>query len=304
MIFPIINDGQRLGKLNPPNKKVRIVLDTDTFNEIDDQFAIVYALKSSEKIQVEAIYAAPFWNKRSSGPADGMEKSYEEIIRLLSLLNISSDGFVYKGSEGFLQSLERPYKSEAALDLVNRALKTSETDPLYVVSIGAITNVASAILIESEIIKKIVIVWLGGHPFYWQDTKEFNLQQDILSSRLILDCGVPLVRIPCLGVASHLLTTVPELEVYLKGNGKIADYLFQIFYDYSSDHFAWAKEIWDISTIAWIVNPEWVPSVIIHSPVLTDNLTWSIDNSRHFIRDATFIYRNPIFKDLFNKLSV
>ena len=40
-----------------PNEKVRMVLDTDTYNEIDDQFALVYALLCPEKLNVEAVYA-------------------------------------------------------------------------------------------------------------------------------------------------------------------------------------------------------------------------------------------------------
>ena len=63
--------------------KVRMVLDTDTYNEIDDQFAIVYALSSSDRLDVEAIYAAPFLSSRSKSTKDGMEKSYQEILKLL-----------------------------------------------------------------------------------------------------------------------------------------------------------------------------------------------------------------------------
>src|SRR5690606_2550982 len=80
--MPKIADALRLERLHPPTGKVRMVLDTDTYNEVDDQFALVYALLSPDSVAVEAIYAAPFHNNRSSGPADGMEKSYEEIMRL------------------------------------------------------------------------------------------------------------------------------------------------------------------------------------------------------------------------------
>ena len=62
-----------------------MVLDTDTYNEIDDQFAVVYSLISPEKLDVEAIYAAPFFNTRSLSPKDGMEKSYEEISEILDI---------------------------------------------------------------------------------------------------------------------------------------------------------------------------------------------------------------------------
>jgi len=303
MKYPENKNEQIIEKLRMPEGKIRIVLDTDTFNEVDDQFALIYALCSPERLNVEAVYAAPFLNARAESPEDGMNKSYNEIVRLLSKMNKSTEGFVFKGSDRFLPGLDNPVKSEAAADLVNRAMKSTEDDPLYVVAIGAITDVASAILLKPEIVNKIVVIWLGGHPLYWEHTREFNLRQDILSARVVFDSGVPLVQIPCLGVASHLLTTVPELEKNLAGKNEICDTLIDIFKSYKSDHFGWAKEIWDISAIGYLINPEWVPSVLVHSPILTDQCTWSVDNSRHFIRSATFVKRNEIFKDMFTKLS-
>ncbi len=68
--FPPISESDRIIKLNSPSGKARIVLDTDTYNEMDDQFALCYAFLSKEKIQLEAVYAAPFYNDRSSGPGD------------------------------------------------------------------------------------------------------------------------------------------------------------------------------------------------------------------------------------------
>ena len=77
-------------RLEKPQGKIDVILDTDTYNEIDDQFALSYMVKSPEKLNVKAIYAAPFFNEKSTGPADGMEKSYEEILRLLILLEIAA----------------------------------------------------------------------------------------------------------------------------------------------------------------------------------------------------------------------
>ena len=96
-----------------------------------------------------------------------MEKSYDEILRLLDFLNVSAEGFVYRGSRAFLADKAAPVQSDAATDMIERAMASSTEEPLYVVAVGAITNVASAILIEPEIIKRIVIVWLGGNPLYW-----------------------------------------------------------------------------------------------------------------------------------------
>ena len=74
MKYPTFTPSELVAALEPPEGRVRMVLDTDTYNEIDDQFAVVHALTSD--MDVEAIYAAPFHNARSEGPEDGMEKSY------------------------------------------------------------------------------------------------------------------------------------------------------------------------------------------------------------------------------------
>jgi Inosine-uridine preferring nucleoside hydrolase len=301
MKFPHIPEAVRLERLNLPRGKLRMVLDTDTFNEIDDQFAVVYSLLSPERLDVEAFYAAPFSHPNVS-PAEGMEKSYEEILRLLDKLDVSPDGLVFKGATQYLADSETPTKSDAVSDLVERAMASGD-DPLYVVAIGAITNVASAILVEPEIINKIVVVWLGGSALHWPSASEYNLKQDVAAARIVFDCGVPLVHIPCAGVTTHLRTTVPELAAHIKGQGAIGDYLYKIFCNHSEDHFAWSKEIWDIAVIAYLLDESWVPTEIIHSPIITDQLTWSIDRSRHFIRSAYWIDRDPIFRDLFTKIA-
>lgn len=290
-------------RLEPPKGRVKMVLDTDTYNEVDDQFALAYSLLSPEKLDVLAVYAAPYFNDRSSGPEDGMEKSYAEIVRLLGKMGRTSEGFVFKGSRGYLPDGETPVESEAARDLVKKAMATPEGELLYVVAIGAITNVASAILMEPEIVKKICVVWLGGHPLSASTAREFNLMQDVPAARVVLDCGVPFTLVPCMGVASHLLATVPDMKDAIGGKNALCDALVELFGEYSSDHFGWAKEIWDVSTIAYLVNPDWIPTVLEHSPLLTDDCHWAHDANRHFIRVATFARRTPIFRDLYRKLA-
>ncbi len=301
MRFESPDQAALLQRLQPPRRRVSMVLDTDTYNEIDDQFAVVYSLLSPEQMKVEAIYAAPFHNARSSGPGDGMEKSYEEILRLLDRLDVPPDGFVFRGASSYLPAPSEPAPSDAAEDLVRKAM--AERDgPLYVLAIGAITNVASAILMEPRIIDRIVIVWLGGNPLYWPSASEFNLQQDVPAARVVFDYGAALVHIPCCNVAEHLRTTPPEMERFVKGYGAIGDYLYEIFCDYHKDRFAWSKVIWDIATVAWLVEPDWVPTNLVHSPILTAEKTWSFDASRHFIRVADTCRRDPIFGDLFRKI--
>lgn len=160
--YPELDEGFRLKQLEPPTGKIRMVLDTDTYNEVDDQFALAYAVLSPGKIELEAVYAAPFKNSRSTSAGDGMEKSYQEILRLLKFMGKSSDGFAFRGSDSYLNDVSKPIESDAAKDLIRKAMASSPEDPLYVVPVGCITNIASAILLEPEIIKNIVVVWLGG----------------------------------------------------------------------------------------------------------------------------------------------
>lgn len=301
--FPKLDESFRLKRLEPPTGKVRMVLDTDTYNEIDDQFALVYALLSADKLKLEAVYAAPYFNKRSVSAGDGMEKSYNEILRLLKMVGKSPEGFAYRGSDRYLEDKSRPVQSDAVRDLISKALSSSENDPLYVVTVGCITNIASAILIEPKIIEKIVIVWLGGNGLDWPGQKEFNLMQDVKAAQVVLNSGVPVVIMPCNPVVSHFHTTIPELEYYLKGKNQVSDYLLSSTIEYSEGHKTWSKVIWDVTAVAWLVNPSWIPTNLVHSPILTDQVTYSTDMSRHFIRMATSLNRDAIFGDLFGKIA-
>ncbi len=295
-----IPDVEMLERLKAPAGKVSAVIDTDTYNEIDDQFAVVYALLSPEKIKLEAIYAAPFLNKRSESAGDGMEKSYNEILNLLDKMKKPHKGFVLRGSNTFLPAHNKAVESPAARDLVKRAMASE--DLLYVLTLGAPTNVASAILMEPQIVNKIVVIWLGGASPDWRTANEFNLRQDMFASQVLFNSGVPLIQLPTLPVTSHLLTSIPEVDHFLKGRGAIGDYLCEIFRDYHSGSYAWSKVIWDISVIAYLVEPKWFGTEIRHTPVLTDQITYSVDRQRHFYRVAFHINRDGIFGDMFKKI--
>lgn len=301
--YPELTEAFRLKQLVPPTGQIRMVLDTDTYNEVDDQFALAYTVLSNDKLKLEAVYAAPFSNRRAKDPAEGMEMSYKEIQKILKMLDVPSENFAYRGSTDYLRDIKNPHRSDAAMDLVKRAMASSPDDPLYVVPIGCITNIASAILIEPKIIENIVVVWLGGNSQYWPNQREFNLAQDVLAARVVFDSGVPFVTLPCRPVVSHLHTTIPELTQNLKGKNEISDYLLNIVVEYSKGREAYSKVIWDVSALAWLINPDWVQTNIVHSPIMTDQVTYSIDQSRHFMREATSLNRDKIFADLFKKLS-
>jgi len=293
----------------PGPGRLRVVVDSDTYNEIDDQYAVAYSLLSHERMSVEAIYAAPFVNSLSASAAIGMEKSYEEIFRLLDFIPGGDKKAVFRGSDRFFERKGKPVDSPAARDLIDKAMKPSDK-PLYVLTIGCPANVSSAILMEPKIKEKIVVVWLGGTTHYWPSASEFNLRQDVIASQVLFDSGVPLVQIPTKNVAEHLRTTVPELDKNMRGRSRIGDYLYGQFLQYyalrtkgMNPAYPYSKVIWDISAIAWLNNPEWVPSEIVSSPMLTDDMKWKATTNRHNIRVANNVNRDAVFNDLFNRLA-
>lgn len=304
MLYPEITEPERVRLLTPPTGKTEVVLDTDTFNEIDDQFALAHAVLSPERIDLLAVYAAPFMNRRSDSPGDGMEKSYAEIRRIVKLFRGPGEGFAFRGSMEFLSVLGQPVVSPAAEDLVKKALQPRDK-PLYVLAIGAPTNVASAILMEPDIIKNIVVVWLGGSGLNWFNADGFNLDQDMIATRVLLDSGVPLVHLGMWPVTSHLIASVAEVEYHLRGRNALADYLADIFREHEKARIWGAKEIWDVAVTSYVINPEWVPTALVSSPLVTDTKPkrWATDVGRHLIRDAKYCDRYAIFADLFSKIA-
>lgn len=294
-----------LARLEWPEEPVDLVLDTDTFNEIDDQFALVYTLLSPGRINLQAVTAAPFHNDRSSGPGDGMEKSHEEILRILEFMSVPAEGLAYRGATQWVEETGGPALSDASNKIIELA-RAHDERPLYVAAIGAITNVASALMAAPDIAKNIVVLWLGGHPTHWPNAFEFNMQGDPAASRHVLDCGVPLMLFPCALVAEKLTTTLPEMKAYADGKGRIGSYLYEIFAAYDPERLqrpGGSKVIWDLAPIAWVNNGSWCRSAVVASPVLTDELTWSLDPTRHPIREVVDIRRDEVYGDFFAKLA-
>ena len=297
---------QLIKNLSVPAGKIDVILDTDTYNEIDDQFAIAYMLKSQDKLNIKAIYAAPFFiPAKCRDIPDGMEKSYNEILKILDLAGEKID--VFKGSLSYLPDEKTPVISEAAEDLVKKASAYSPEKPLYIVAIGAITNIASALLIKPEIAENIVVVWLGGNAIHYHDTKEFNMMQDIAAARVIINSGVPFVQLPCMGVVSQFTISVPELEYWLLGKNPLADYLakntIKEVKSYA-DGKVWSRVIWDVTAVAWLLNENdrFMLSRVIPSEMPSYDYRYSRNPNGQLMRYVYNIKRDELMDDLVKKL--
>ena len=301
---------QREKNLLPPRRPVDAVLDTDAYNEIDDQFALSYLLSMSDRVTTRAIYAAPFHNARSSSPKDGMEKSYEEILRLLGLIG---KGFektpVFRGSEGYLPKEEVPVYSPAAEDLALRAMSYTEEEPLYVVAIGAITNVASALLLNPEIASRIVVVWLGGNALHFDHNREFNMMQDVFAARAVLSSGAPVVLFPCGGVVDRFTLSMVELSHHLEGKNPLCDYLVDSVRKEISGYEAGlcaSRVIWDVTAVAWLSEDphRYMNFRTVPAPVPKTDHTWqkTAPLDRPTVTYVSYIHRDALASDLIRAL--
>jgi purine nucleosidase len=326
--FPQHDDAWYARRLALPQGRPRVVIDTDAANEIDDQFALAWALLSPAQLDVLAVYAAPFSfahrraelphaladDPQFNPPGTGMHRSYDEINKVYSLLALPSSGKVFRGSEGYLSSLTKPCHSEAVDHLIATARAGDDGDdgkPLYVLSLGCVTNIASALLLAPDIVDRIVVVWTSGYPSHAPHINHsFNLEQDLLASQLLLDSGVPHVYLPGYHVGAQLRLSLPEMALHVNGRGAIGNYLYELFtnnplwpmlgLDRTQRASSWV--IWDVINIAWMLQPAWVPSELVRTPRLDEGKRWRADSTRHLMREAHEVRRDLIFSDFFSKL--
>lgn len=294
-------------RLERPTQRVDVVLDTDMFNEVDDQFALAYLLQSDDKLNLKAILAAPFFNHHSKSPEDGMERSYEEVFHVLELLGRGRyNDVVYKGSNGFLQDEATPIDSSGVRELIRLSQGYSAENPLYILAIAACTNIASALLLCSELRERIFVVWVGGMSMDWHDNRSFNAGQDVAAARVLLDSGTPMVLIPGRGVLDHFTTTGPELEYWLRGKNAFCNYII----DRTAAEAArcngegcWSRPISDVAAVAWMLGDNLMLDRLEHSPVMSYDHLYSYDKRRLFIRYVYSINRDRLMGDMFTKLA-
>ena len=284
---------------NYKKEKINVILDTDTYNECDDQFALAYMIKSQDIFNIEAITVAPYSHKeRNETVISGQEKSYNEILKICKWLNFDTTNKVFKGAEDYIcNSYEED--NDAVNKIIEIALKNNKT---YIMAIGAITNVALAIKKAPKIINKIEVIWLGGHSLLQDNNLEFNFKQDVNAVRIVFETKVKLTIIPCKNVASNLRTSVYELNHYLKDKSELCNYLIDRFYNDGYHGIQERRVIWDISVIAYMINRNWFTRKQISCPNIKDDTSYELTTDSHKITMVNYIDVNKVYNDLFRKL--
>ena len=284
---------------NYKKQKFNVILDTDTYNECDDQFALSYMLKSQDVFNIEAITVAPYSHKsKNVNVEEGQENSYKEILKICKWLNFDTTYKVFKGSMDYIQNGYNEYN-----DAVNKIIEiASKNKKTYILAIGAITNVALAIKKEPKIINKIEVIWLGGHSLLQDNNMEFNFKQDVNAVKIVFESKVKLTIIPCKNVASNLRTSIYELNYYLKDKSELCNYLIDRFYNDGYHGIQERRIIWDIAVIAYMINKDWFTVKEINCPNVKNDTSYELTTNNHKISMVNYIDVDKVYTDLFKKL--
>ena len=174
-------------------QKQKVWIDADTGNEVDDVYAIVRLLYQSD-ISVEGISSAHFnnpdllvfdkWNQYDTKNISTIDISQQLNEHILSSLGIKRI-LCCKGAD---RQIGRAWggldaRPSAAVDALVKLVKSMpEGEKLDIICLGALTNIASAVILHPEIIPHIRCYILAAqydssHKIW--NKNEFNVRNDL-----------------------------------------------------------------------------------------------------------------------------
>ena len=204
-------------------EKIRVILDTDANNELDDQHAIAYMLFSGEAFDVEGITVH---RTRNGGGLDMHLAEARRVVRLCGMDGvISVTPGADKNFDEIKEQLDRPdFDGAEAVNLIIRRAHASDDRPLVLIPIGKLTTVALALAKDPSIAPKIRIVWLGSN---YPERGEYNQDDDESSLNYILnteaDFGIALVRSGKPTGTAAVVAVLEDIQRNMPGTGSRID---------------------------------------------------------------------------------
>jgi len=233
--------------------KVPVILSTDVGNEIDDQWAITYMLVNPV-FDVQGIISA----HAPSLPDPSAHATYEILKDVVERrLGLVLHPPLFEGSSLPLSGPKAPRLNSGVDFILDTSKRFSQENRLVVLTIGAATDVASAILQDPSVVDRINVVAMGFRNLT-EGGKEYNVENDPLAWQVILDSNVP-VTIGSGDVCRRdLALHFDEAKTLISGHGPIGAWLWK---EYRSWYFHNVKPlrqndfskpwvIWDIITLA------------------------------------------------------
>lgn len=295
----------------PENKKVRLIVHTDCKNEADDQYALAHHLMTP-RFEVEGIIAGHFWkNPRQYKEYGTARASYDEVKKVLELMGLGDKYEVLRGAEKGMDREDRPEDSEGAQFIIRQALK-DDPRPLYIACQGAVTDVASALLLKPEIAEKVVVIWVGGGT-YPEGGFEFNLAMDVNAANALFSSTAEVWQIP-MDVYKMFSVSLAELQMKVRPCGKLGEYLFRELVEVNGEaagaDMIWPHgEIWglgDQASIAVLMEElERKNYELLDAPRIAEDMTYLHGQSgRKKIRVYKTADTRLTLEDFFAKLAI
>jgi inosine-uridine nucleoside N-ribohydrolase len=247
----------------------RVVLDCDTANEVDDQFAIAHALGAPEgTLEVRGVISVHNTTAHGPGSRDMYQEEAERVVALCG-----SDVPCIPGAERPMESREVLVPS-AGLEFL---VEESRQGPLTIIATGPATDAASLSLAAPEVLENVRVVWLGGfgdEASYkpWQNRMgELNGRADIAAWRTLLEEPVDLLHVPTWPAPAKILVDPTSFgEELRKIERPVAYYLAEILELWAVEYgpAEGQKELWDLACVAAVADPEAVTVEPLAVPTL------------------------------------
>lgn len=267
--------------------KLRVIVDTDAANEVDDQWAMALALGYPERLQIEGFVAAHYGDR---GGVNGIEKSYHHILEVLEYAGMKNKFVVKKGSDPITYK-NKINESEGVDFIISTAKTATPQNPLWVIALGAATNAAMAIIKDSTIKDKIVILWHGRTS--WPDRCwNFNASNDLKSVQVVFDSATNFVLFD---TGTFLNMPMQESEKRIGTNGRLGAYLHNI-----RKKSAYAqlpdKGMFDVGDIAALIDTSLIKWETTFTPAVADDYKYIFSNKTRTLTRIYAIDREATFK--------
>lgn len=282
----------------PEKKRIRVIVDTDAACEADDPFAIAHALMT-KKFDVKGITAAHFVEEGS------VEKSLAEIKTILQLMQ--KDIPALPGNKGPL-SVDSSL-SEAGKFIIQEAMK-EDGRPLFLLCLGAITNVAAALTAQPEIAKRMTVIWIGGHDLNLSQVpnKEYNSGNDVEAANIVMRSEAEVWLVPS-NVYGSMHIGLAEIQERIAGSGDIGRHLYEQMVAYNeTPRGGWTMgESWslgDSPAVGIAMNPNCGTYVYREAPIFNEDTSVKFDGTGKRIKVYTSVDSRFILEDMIAKLRI
>ena len=266
---------------------IPVIFDTDANNELDDQHALAYLLLNNQSFNILGITVNATYN------GGEIDEHMKEAQRVVDLVGWKDRVKVIRGANGNFEEIKDQVKQEEfdgseAVDFIIQEAMKKRKEPLLLIPVGKLTNVALALEKEPAIAKKVRIVWLGAN---YPAPGEYNLDNDIASMNYILKTDVPfeMVTVRYGENSGTAAVKAKRKNIYIRmpGMGPVVEEpvsgrhggTFTCFGDYSVDLFRHIthledgcfRSLFDMAAVAIIKDPSWAEASEIPSPLYLNN---------------------------------